>query len=237
MIKTAIVEDEDEAFETLKGFLLKFGEDNNFLFSITHYKEGLSFLDESKNFDLIFMDIEMPHMNGMEVAKKLREKDRNVPLIFITNLVQYAIQGYQVDAIDYVLKPIQYARFESLMIKTMKIVGSNKDQEIILKTTGGAKKVSLSSILYVEIKDHLLIYYLDNEEEVEVWGTLANAKASLPDDMFSRCSNSVIINIQKVTSIDKDKAYLTNRKIPISFSRNKKKDVLNKLNEKKVSLS
>lgn len=228
-IKIAIVEDEELASQSLKDCLSRFSKENVIDFDITEYREGLSFLDEHVDFDLIFMDIEMPHMNGIEVAKKLRSLDENVSLIFVTNMAQYAIQGYSVDAIDYVLKPIKYARLASLMKKTLRIIGQVQEQAIVLKTTGGMTKIYLSSIQYIEIKDHLLIYHTD-QGEIEVWGTIKGAEESLPTDSFCRCSHSVIVHFKYIVSTDKDTIYMTDKKIPISISHAKKKEFLSRFN-------
>jgi DNA-binding LytR/AlgR family response regulator len=229
MIKTAIVEDEEPAFQTLKEYLEKFGKENNVDFSITHYSEGLSFLEECEGYDLVFMDIELPNLNGMDIATKLREKDARVALIFVTNMVQYAIRGYSVDAIDYVLKPIQYNRFYSLMMKVSRVISANQERELVLKTTAGVKKIPLSTLLYVQITDHLLIYKTETEE-LEAWSSLANAEKELPAEMFCRCNNSTIINLKQVTSFDKEFVYLTKSRIEISVSRSKRKGVLQLLN-------
>lgn len=229
MIKTAIVEDEEPAFQTLKEYLEKFGKENNVDFSITHYSEGLSFLEECEGYDLVFMDIELPNLNGMDIATKLREKDARVALIFVTNMVQYAIRGYSVDAIDYVLKPIQYNRFYSLMMKVSRVISANQERELVLKTTAGVKKIPFSTLLYVQITDHLLIYKTETEE-LEAWGSLANAEKELPAEMFCRCNNSTIINLKQVTSFDKEFVYLTKSRIEISVSRSKRKGVLQLLN-------
>lgn len=225
MIKTAIIEDEEQPYETLKGFLEAFGKENSISFQVTRFNEGLSFLEENEAFDLVFMDIELPHMNGMDVATKFREKDKNAAIIFVTNMVQYAIRGYAVDAIDYVLKPIQWNRFCSLMMKTIRIIGVHQEQEIILKTTEGIQKIPLNDIVSIEINDHLLIYHLVHKE-IEAWGTLSNAEKDLPSDRFCRCNNSTIINISKVVSYDKYNIYLTEERVCVPISRSKRKAVL-----------
>lgn len=228
MIKTAIIEDDENAYQLLKEYLTQFGKENSLSFETYHYGDGLSFLDEYQPMNLVFMDIELPFMNGMEVATKLRAIDENVVLIFITNMAQFAIQGYSVDALDYVLKPIRYSRFSSLMKKTMRFLGEIADQEVVLKTTGGMRKIYLSSIYYIEISDHLLIYHTD-KGDVEVWGTLSAVEKQLPKETFCRCSHSVIVNLKYVTSTDKDTLFVTEKNIPLSISHSKKKDFIQRL--------
>ncbi len=224
MVQTAVVEDEEGDFLVLKEYLEKFYKENGIEYELTRFSEGVSFLSES-GFDLVFLDIEMPYMNGIEVAKKFREHDTSAVLIFVTNMVQYAIKGYEVDALDYVLKPIQYTRFEALMKKTMRIIGESQKQEVIVKTTGGMRKIAVDSITYIEIKDHLLIYHTD-EGEVQVWGSLGAANKALPADSFIRCNNSVIVNIKKVISIEHDEVVLEGVDGSIPVSRSKKKNLI-----------
>ncbi len=222
-IKVAIVEDEEKATQDLKDALNRFSKENDIFFQVETYKEGLTFLDEKKDIDLIFMDIEMPHMNGIDVAKKLREKDEKVALIFVTNMVQYAIRGYEVDAIDYVLKPLKYARFSALMKKTLRIIDKTNEAQLVLKTTGGIRKIYFSSILYIEIQDHLLIYHTE-QGDIETWGTISGAEENLPKEEFCRCSHSMIVNFRHIQEIDKDSIIMKNVSKPITISHSKKKD-------------
>lgn len=229
-IKVAIIEDEENATEDLKNALDRFSKDNDIHFLVETFKEGLTFLDDTKAYDLIFMDIEMPHMNGIDVAKKLRQKDDKVALIFVTNMVQYAIKGYEVDAIDYVLKPLKYARFQALMKKTLRIIDKTNEAQLVLKTTGGMRKLYYSSIVYIEIRDHLLIYHTD-QGDIETWGTISGAEENLPKEEFCRCSHSMIVNFRYIQEIEKDSIILKGIETPISISHSKKKDFLIRFNK------
>ena len=137
MIRIIVLDDDYEAYNTLKIFIDQFSKENNIGFEINYFSNPLSFLDDYTPADLILMDIDMPYLNGIETAEKLRSKDPNVLLIFITNYVQYAIKGYSVNAIDYVLKPVKYARFSSLMSRVLKMIIASKNDNIIIKTTDG----------------------------------------------------------------------------------------------------
>ena len=222
-IRIAIVEDEDKATEDLKNALDRFSKENDVHFLVETFKEGLTFLDDTKPFDLIFMDIEMPHMNGIDVAKKLRRKDEKVALIFVTNMVQYAIKGYEVDAIDYVLKPLKYARLQALMKKTLRIIDKTNEAQLVLKTTGGVRKLYYSSIIYIEICDHLLIYHTD-QGDIETWGTISGAEENLPKEEFCRCSHSIIVNFRYIQETKKDTIILKGSEATINISHSKKKD-------------
>ena len=112
MISVAIVEDDERYAVILKEYLKKYEEEYRESIDVTRFEDGDEIVENYRSqFDIILMDIEMRFMNGMEAAKKIREKDSQVIIIFITNMASYAIIGYAVDALDYVLKPISYFAF------------------------------------------------------------------------------------------------------------------------------
>ena len=120
MIRIAIVEDEPESREQLIRYLRRYEDENDVKFQVTEYKDGLDILDEyGGQFDLILLDIRMKFVDGMETARKIREKDRNVIIVFITNMAQYAIQGYDVEARGFILKPVRYSAFSQQILYTL----------------------------------------------------------------------------------------------------------------------
>ena len=111
MIKIAIVEDEAMYAKQLEEFLHQYEAENHEAFDITIYSDGDQIVNKYKSqFDIILMDVEMKFMDGMSAAEEIRKMDSEVVIIFITNMAQYAIRGYAVDALDYVLKPVSYLR-------------------------------------------------------------------------------------------------------------------------------
>ena len=112
MLRIAVVEDDKTYAAQLKEYLVRYGTETNQKISVALFPDGEDIVtDYSAEFDIILMDVEMTFMDGMTAAEKIREKDNEVVIIFITNMPQYAIQGYKVDALDYVLKPISYFAF------------------------------------------------------------------------------------------------------------------------------
>ena len=109
MYRIAIVEDEKEFREQLQEYLKRYGVENNIVFQIDVFEDGSDILEHyQKNYDMVLLDIEMPKVNGMDAAERIREMDEEVVLMFITNMAQYAIRGYSVGALDFVMKPITY---------------------------------------------------------------------------------------------------------------------------------
>lgn len=112
MISVAIVEDEAEQAGILLSYLERYGQEYGVGFQATHFSGSLAFLNDVRTiFDIVFMDIEMPYKNGMEAAAEMRQINTESCLIFVTNMAQYAIKGYEVDAMDFVLKPVNYFAF------------------------------------------------------------------------------------------------------------------------------
>ncbi len=158
MIKTAIVEDEAAAAAHLADCLKRYGEENGVVFSCDVYDGSVAFLESyDGRYDMVFMDIEMEHLDGMSAAKRLREMDRSVEIIFVTNMARYAIKGYEVDALDFVVKPVVYHDFEFRLKKAVDRCRSKRSAERAISVGlkgGGYAKLIVSHIKYVEIMKH-----------------------------------------------------------------------------------
>ena len=125
MLNIAVIEDNDRDAKILEQCLTRYATQNHLQFQVAHFSSALKFINAYKsNYDLIFMDIEMPLMSGMEAAKALRQIDRGVTLVFVTNMVQYAVEGYAVEAFDYILKPINDYAFDLKLKRILSHVGT-----------------------------------------------------------------------------------------------------------------
>lgn len=230
MINIALIDDNLNDLNTLKSFIDKYTEsdelDSHIEVNITTYNDPTLFLNENNfKYDLIFLDIEMPKINGISLAKRIREKDSNVGLVFITNMAQYAINGYEVSAIDYILKPLDYYDFALKFNKIINFVKRNISNYIYLKSVeNNLIKVDVNEIIYVEIFSHYLIYHLENRE-IKVRGTISEAENNLSNYYFFRISKSFLINLKHVINIKLDNVLLTGN-IELIISRLRKKDFL-----------
>lgn len=208
MIRIAIVEDEEKAFDELNEALQLFSKETGAEFAVSAFKDAVAFLDNyQSNYDLVFMDIQMPYLNGMKAAEKLRELDERVALVFVTNLTQYAVKGYSVDAKDYILKPVQYNRFQCMMKRILSDVNACAQEEIFIKNGGNMYRVRLSDIRYIEIRDHFILYHMDNKD-FSAWGTMKELEAQLEGKGFCRLDKSNIVNLKYVSDIEGDKLHL-----------------------------
>lgn len=144
MIKIAVVEDELEMSNILVKFINKFFEENELYVKATVFNNALKFLDAYNfNFDLVFMDINMPSLDGINASKKLREIDSEVMLIFVTSLAQYAIKGYEVNAFDFIVKPISYYNFALKLTRAIDNLSKDDTKIIVINSKTSIKKIML----------------------------------------------------------------------------------------------
>lgn len=230
MIKIAIVEDETVEQERLKKYLDEFQNESGVKFLVDVFDKAFFFVEKYKaDYQIIFLDIELPDGNGMEIASKIRQKDHDVIIVFITNLGQYAIKGYEVQAYDFILKPVKYERFKTLLNRLLHTVKIKKESFLVLKTTSGLAKISTLEIQYLSVDDHLL-YYHTSDKVYECWETLKSAEEKLPKPMFARLNKSTIVNLLFVQAVNNDSVSLTNGKV-LPFSHLQKQQILIQLNQ------
>ena len=221
MVRIVIVEDDSEDLAQLTDCLRRYEQEYGDSFSIKSYANPADFLDAYRSdCDLIFMDIELPLFNGVEVARQLREIDSVVTLVFITNMEQYAVNGYEVDALDFVVKPINYYRFSSMMRKALRVIARRAEKEVVVRASGAITWLRVSQIFYVEVRDHLLIYHTD-QGRFEAWGRLSDVESDLAADHFVRCSTSHLVNLRHVMSVEGGSVNVAGEKLSVSQRRRK----------------
>lgn len=224
MLRTAIVEDEDAAARDLEECLKRYCETRGISCSTERFRDGKTFLEQySPRYDLIFMDIRMPKVDGMAAAQRLRELDRVTALVFVTSMVQYAVKGYEVEALDFIVKPVRYSSFEMKMRRILQAVDLKKGREVLLNVGGTVRVLTSSSIYYVEVMDHDLTYHT-SQGDVTVRGKLSAVEQQLPKEVFFRCSTSYLINLQHVRQLTGDTVLVGDRELRVS--RGKKKELM-----------
>lgn len=193
MIKIAIVEDEDNEADKLLQCLGKFSGTMPEKFMYKRYYDAASFLESGKTYDIIFLDIILPGMTGMDAAAKIREKDKNVVIIFVTTLAQFAAKGYEVDALDYIIKPVSYDRLTLKMQKAVAIVHANSAKPVIINSTEGAIKVLSDEIVYIEVRGHKLVWHTTGGLFFE-YASMAATEDLLKSYNFMRCNSCYLVN-------------------------------------------
>lgn len=229
MIKIAIVEDEIEMSSDLKKHVKTFFNQHDKKITIDIFDNAVKFLDKYKSkYDLVFMDINLPYMDGIEASEKLRKIDPTVIIVFVTSLAQYAIEGYKVHAFDYVLKPVNYYNFVLTLERILPHLKDNDKSIVIYTNKTSFKKILIERIKYIEIINHKLVFHtLDGNYETH--GALNDYVDILKDDYFELCNRCYLINLKMVSQVTPDSVIIDDESLLIS--RPKRKQFLHVLNE------
>ena len=229
MLRIAVVEDDKTYAAQLKEYLVRYGTEKNQKISVALFPDGEDIVtDYSAEFDIILMDVEMTFMDGMTTAERIREKDNEVVIIFITNMPQYAIQGYKVDALDYVLKPISYFAFSQRIDRALTRVKKKEATYITVAQKGGKKKLNVDKICYVEVRDHDLIYH-STKGDIVTKSSMKEAEDTLGGTKFFRCNRCYLVNLEYVEDF---RGYdVTVASDVIQVSRARKKAFMDSLND------
>ena len=151
MIRVAIVEDDAEVQGVLQEYVRRYTRQYGTEFDVTVFADGVDILDNYRAvYDIIFLDVEMKHLDGMATAERIRQMDADVILIFITNMAQYAIRGYSVGALDYVLKPVPYFAFSQQLLKAVSRLKKRAKRYLTVPVEGGLRRLDTASIYYLE---------------------------------------------------------------------------------------
>lgn len=222
MIKIALIDDDDNFVEQINQFINRFKQETGTECVLSRYTNGMDFVsDYNPIYDIIFLDIEMPMMDGMETAMRLRQMDQDVPIIFVTNMMQMAIKGYEVKALDFMVKPITYINFAQKLKKAIAYVRLNYNHNVVLKTQDGFKKMPIRDVKYVEVFGHSLIYHTQ-QGDIQVRGVLSQVESELESYSFLRCSNCFLVNLRYVENFTPTSVEIDGVELPIS--RRKKKE-------------
>ena len=216
MIRVAIVEDDAAAAEELSALVGRYGKERGTDLEVRTYRDGLTFLAVAAGkCDIVFMDIEMPDLDGMETAKKLRATDDKVCIAFVTNMSGYAIRGYDVDAMGFMVKPVSYFALSVLMDKAVRKCDRLRGSEILVGAEGDMRRLTPDDIYYIEVMDHFLVYHT-RAGDIRVYGQLGKVANALRDKGFFRCHKSFVVNLAYVTGIKRGYADVGGNKVPLS---------------------
>lgn len=220
-MRAAVIDDTKEDARVIQEALERFGREDKIEITVSMFDNADRFLEEYEkiNPELVIMDIDMPGINGMEAAHKMRKLDENVALIFVTNMKHYALEGYSVDVLDYLIKPVVYEDFALRMQKVRRYIVRNRDERIPLHTAGGVIMPLISEIYYVESMLHTLIWHTKNGD-FKIRDSMTRAEQKLRNFSFASCNKSFLVNLRYVESIDKDEVTVAGT--PLKISRGKK---------------
>ena len=216
MYHIAIVEDEVSFSTQLQEYLKQYEEENDVRFKVSVFGDGAEILEDYQPlYDIILLDIEMPKVNGMKAAEEIRAQDADVTLMFITNMANYAIRGYEVGALDFVMKPINYYTFSMKMTRVLKRTKQKAQQDILLTLPDGVKKLNVQQIYYVEVQNRMLYYHTD-EGVFVMRGTMQSVEQMLAPYAFAKCNHWYIVNLKHVSEVKKNTAVVAGNELEVS---------------------
>ena len=219
-MRIAMVDDDSSCIRMMQEHLKRFAAETGVDPEISVYGDGIHFLEDKQKFDVIFLDIDMPLMNGLDAARRLREKDESAVLIFVTSLAQYAIRGYEVNALDFMVKPVSYSAFLFTMKRAEKICASKKKAELVIQTREGFVRRSADELLYIEVQGHNLTYHFP-DNSITARGKLSSVEEQLRSSGFLRCNNCYLLNPRHIRTIKGYEVVIGNDTLTISHPRKK----------------
>lgn len=222
-MRIAIVEDEEAAYEHLAGLIEEYQKETSHEISYVRFDNGLKLIEGYKpEYDLIFLDIDTPFLNGIKASQELRKIDSSVNTVFVTNLKQYALKGYQVNALDFFIKPVRYLDLKNLLNRLIKkriMTGKS----VVIRNQKGIFRINVQDITYLEVLKHYVIYHTI-EGEYSFYGSLDAEIKRLPTELFSFCNKCYYVNLSYVEKVISDDVYIQN--VPLKISRGKKQEFL-----------
>jgi two-component system, LytTR family, response regulator len=203
---------------------------------IANYCAQIDYLDLKKTFtrpsaaseylskfpvDLLFLDIQMPDISGIDFYRSLKYEK---PVIFTTAYSSYAVEGFNLNAVDYLLKPIRFGRFEQAVVKTKEYLEyinnkiSAEDKFLFVRSDYKLMKIGFSEILFIQGLDNYIRIFTDQNKTVMSRVSLKEIIAKLPGEMFARIHRSYIINLKKGISYHNKKIQIGNKELPVGLS-------------------
>lgn len=227
-MRIAICDDEILQLELLNNYVEKWATEGKVNCNIELFSSGESFhfhwLEDS-SYDILLLDIQMNKLNGIELAKLIREKDNYIQIIFITAISDYMQEGYDVDAINYLIKPIDEEKLKKCLNKATNKRNTNL-KSILIESNGVIERINEDSIMYIEIRNHQLYIY-NREQIINIRKTLGEMEEILSKDEFIKPHRSYLVSLKYIKRINTKEIILKNNSV-IPISRGNYKEVYRK---------
>lgn len=221
MVLVGIVDNNMWERSELKRQIVTYMEARGELCVVHEFSDGVEFIRSPEKYNLIFLEMYLNGgMSGLEAAQFSRIVNKAAQIIFVTHSKEMAIRGYEVDAVDYLIKPVADSTMEKTLEKAMAKMQKSFDTAFVLKTTDGLYSISSNEIRFVEVYDHELIYHTDRGEFV-VRGNLKEVGKKLEKYQFVQMNRSYLVNMRHIRSINKNYVMVGDTQIQIAKSRQK----------------
>lgn len=221
MIHTIAIDDEPLALQLVEGYISK----TPFLKLLASFDNPLDAMDFLTNepVDLIFLDIHMPDLSGIEFTRILQNRPK---IIFTTAYEKYALEGFKLEAVDYLLKPFSYEEFLTAAQKAQKLIGLENvakdkievsNEFLFLKSEYKIRRINFNEIKYIEgLKDYVKVYLQNEDKPILSLNSLKSLEAKLPSEKFMRVHRSFIVNLEKIDTIERSRIVFGKTYIPVS---------------------
>lgn len=218
MLEIAICDDEKKLRTDLRHVIEKELALDGVEFGLSEYESGEALLRgiRERNADIIFLDIEMGGMNGMEAARTLRKNGQPAVIIFVTSYPDFVFHGYEVKALNYILKPYQEKKIKEVLQDALKELEISTEKYFTVEQKSGTLRLALRQIRYFVSEGRKITAAVEGEE-ISFYGKLGEVEEELPD-FFVRCHNRYLVNLNYVTKLESAALYCGGEKIPVSRS-------------------
>lgn len=221
----AIVDENEQESLKLKEYIEGYFGKKEISCIIRQFSSGVEFIRSCENFNIVFLETCKKEIDGLDTARICRIINKRAQIIFTTNEQQLAICGYEVDAVDFMLKPIDYDFVSKVLDRTLKRIDLCADMTFALKTSEGVKNIALGDIKFIEIYNHDLVYHT-GDGDFMVRGNLNEIYQKLEKYQFIQCNRSYLVNMRYIKSIHKD--YMLVDGIQIRIAKLRQKEITQK---------
>jgi len=201
VIRIGICDDRTEDIANLSEALYNYDP----TFQITTFAGGLSLLDEIHDqkalFDIIFLDIFMPGLNGIDIAREIRRRQKDVKIVFISSSDAHYPEAYDVFAFNYILKPLNQDKLNAILEHALMDIRKQRQQQVSFSYKGTTYRIFCKDIMYIESRDKIVLFHMTDKSTLQCYAQLDGIIEKLPEEFFIRCHQSFAVNLLHVTEM------------------------------------
>ena len=222
-MRVAIVDDNERDIAALRRLLDRVRETGEYDFTVDSFTDSIAFTETyDGRYDILFLDVVMPHLDGMELARRLRRMGSLCSIVFVTSSLRYAPQGYEVDATAYLLKPVGYlALLQAFRRAAERALSDMGGVNIVIGSKKEQRVLHSRRILFLEVEDHKLLFHMTDGATFAVRDSLSRMEKGLAEAGFCCCNSCYLVNLREVDRIADGIVYVGGFELPMSRHRKK----------------